>query len=222
MAATDRPPAAARDTTAGVGRRRCPNGPRQRRAPNCAASAAEFSAPSGLAAWRRLTRTRTVPERWSLVHVMDRMEEAFRMLSRLPLPTRPSGYINSMPIYLYDQGDLNSQLETYELERMAKIRNRVRMPPSPAEIARMDEKSKTAKKPPRRQHHRAARAGGEARPARRRGGDDQAHCGIARTVAVEIGDVGLHRAGRGDGARLDRRSGRQVVPVLGAVALSVK
>jgi len=86
-----------------------------------------------------LMRTRTVPERWSLVHVMDRLEEAFRTLSRLPLPTRPKGYINSMPLYLYDRGDLNSQLETYELERMARIRNRVRIPPSPAEIERMEQ-----------------------------------------------------------------------------------
>jgi hypothetical protein len=56
---------------------------------------------------------------------MERLEEAFRILARLPMPTRPKGYINSMPIYLYDRGDLNSQLETYELERMARIRNRV-------------------------------------------------------------------------------------------------
>ena len=86
-----------------------------------------------------LARSRLVPDRWSLLHVMDRLEEAFRILSRLPLPTRPRGYINSMPIYLYDRGDLNSQLETYELERMARLRNRVRLPPSPAEIARMEE-----------------------------------------------------------------------------------
>jgi hypothetical protein len=86
-----------------------------------------------------LTRTRTVPERRSFLFVMERMEEAFRTLSRLAVPTRPKGYINSMPIYLYDRGDLNSQLETYELERMARLRNRVRIPPSPAEIARMEE-----------------------------------------------------------------------------------
>ena len=86
-----------------------------------------------------LTRLRAVPGRWTLLHVMDRMEEAFRILSRLPMPTRPKGYINSMPIYLYDRGDLNSQAETYELERMAKLRNRVRLPPSPAEIARMEQ-----------------------------------------------------------------------------------
>jgi hypothetical protein len=86
-----------------------------------------------------LTRPRRVPDRWSFFHVMARMEEGFHTLSRLPLPTRPRGYINSMPIYLYDRADLNSQLETHELERMARIRNRVRIPPSPAEIARMDE-----------------------------------------------------------------------------------
>jgi hypothetical protein len=86
-----------------------------------------------------LARPRRVPERWSLIYVMERMEEAFRILGRLPMATRPRGYINSMPIYLYDRGDLNSQLETHELERMAQLRNRVRIPPSPAEIARMEE-----------------------------------------------------------------------------------
>jgi hypothetical protein len=86
-----------------------------------------------------LRRPRRVPDRWSFFHVMARMEEGFRTLSRLPLPTRPRGYINSMPVYLYDRADLNSQLETHELERMARLRNRVRIPPSPAEIARMEE-----------------------------------------------------------------------------------
>jgi hypothetical protein len=86
-----------------------------------------------------LRRVRSVPERWSIVHVMDRMEEAFRTLSRLPLPTRPKGFVNSMPVYLYDRGDLNAQLETHELERLAKLRNRVRIPPSPAEVGRMEE-----------------------------------------------------------------------------------
>jgi hypothetical protein len=87
----------------------------------------------------RLARARQVPDRWSLVHVMERMEEAFRTLARLPMATRPRGYVNSMPIHLYDRGDLNAQMETRELERMAQMRNRVRIPPSPAEIARMDE-----------------------------------------------------------------------------------
>jgi hypothetical protein len=84
-------------------------------------------------------RTRRLPERWSVVYVMERMEEAFRTLARLPVATRPRGYVNSMPFYVYDRGDLNAQMETYELERMARLRNRVRIPPSPAEIARMEE-----------------------------------------------------------------------------------
>jgi hypothetical protein len=86
-----------------------------------------------------LARVRRVPERWSFIHVMERMEEAFRILARLPIATRPRGYVNSMPYYLYDRGDLNAQMETHELERMAQLRNRVRIPPSPAEIARMEE-----------------------------------------------------------------------------------
>lgn len=87
----------------------------------------------------RSARARRVPRQWSFIYVMERMEEAFRTLGRLPMATRPRGYINSMPLYAYDRGDLNSQLETYELERMARLRNRVRIPPSPAEIARMEE-----------------------------------------------------------------------------------
>jgi hypothetical protein len=93
----------------------------------------------GIATAAPLARAREVPDRWTFLFVMERMEEGFRILSRLPLPTRPRGYVNSMPIYLYDQADLNSQLETYELERLARMRNRVRILPSPAEIARMEE-----------------------------------------------------------------------------------
>jgi len=86
-----------------------------------------------------LRRARRAPDQWSFVHVMERMEEAFRTLARLPLATRPRGYINSMPFYRYDRGDLNAQLETHELERLAKERNRVVIPPSPGDIARMEE-----------------------------------------------------------------------------------
>ncbi|MGB7101353.1 MAG: hypothetical protein WBD95_21620, partial [Xanthobacteraceae bacterium] len=49
------------------------------------------------------------------------MEEAFRTLARLPIATRPRGYVNSMPFYVYDRGDLNAQIETHELEAMARF-----------------------------------------------------------------------------------------------------
>ena len=84
-------------------------------------------------------RRRTVPACWSVIAVMERMEEAFRTLARLPVAVRPRGFINSMPFYLYDRGDLNAQIETQELERMTRVRNRVRLPPAPAEIERMEE-----------------------------------------------------------------------------------
>jgi len=88
---------------------------------------------------RSFRRARTVPDRWSLVHVMERLEEGFRILGRLPIATRPRGYVNSMPFPIYDRADLNAQLESYELERLAQLRNRVRIPPTPAEIGRMEE-----------------------------------------------------------------------------------
>lgn len=91
------------------------------------------------AAPRSFLRARPVPDRWSLVHVMERLEEGFRILARLPIATRPRGYVNSMPFPIYDRADLNAQLETYELERLAQLRNRVRIPPTPAEIGRMEE-----------------------------------------------------------------------------------
>jgi hypothetical protein len=84
-------------------------------------------------------RRRVVPERWSVIAVLERMEEAFRTLARLPIAVRPRGYVNSMPFYVYDRGDLNAQMETHELEHMARLRNRVRIPPSPAEVERMEE-----------------------------------------------------------------------------------
>ena len=93
----------------------------------------------GSSAPQTLLRARRVPDRWSVIFVMERLEEAFRILARLPIATRPRGYINSMPFHLYERGDLNAQIETYELERMAQLRNRVRIPPAPAEIARMEE-----------------------------------------------------------------------------------
>jgi hypothetical protein len=46
-----------------------------------------------------LVRAHRVPDRWSFIYVMERMEQAFRTLGRLPMATRPRGYVNSMPIY---------------------------------------------------------------------------------------------------------------------------
>jgi hypothetical protein len=79
------------------------------------------------------------PKDWTWDHIMERMEEGFRTLRRVPASTGPRGHRNSMPRYDYDHGDLNAQLETYEIERLAKLRNRVRLRPSPDEISRMEQ-----------------------------------------------------------------------------------
>lgn len=80
-----------------------------------------------------------LPAQWNIVHVMDRLEEAFEVLSRLPMTTRPRAHANSMPRYAYEQSDLVAQVETFELEKLTAARNRVRFRPSPAEIARSEQ-----------------------------------------------------------------------------------
>jgi hypothetical protein len=56
-----------------------------------------------------LARPRRVPESWSFLHVMERMEEGFRVLGRLPVATRPRGYVNSMPIYMEENRKLQDR-----------------------------------------------------------------------------------------------------------------
>lgn len=58
---------------------------------------------------RPLARARRLPQSWTFLHVMERMEEGFRVLSRLPMATRPRGYVNSMPIYLEENRKLQDR-----------------------------------------------------------------------------------------------------------------
>lgn len=84
-------------------------------------------------------KRQALPAQWNLVHVMDRLAEAFEVLGRLPMTTRPRAHANSMPTYSYEASDLVAQVETFELERLTAQRNRVRFRPSPAEIARSEQ-----------------------------------------------------------------------------------
>jgi Phage conserved hypothetical protein BR0599 len=45
---------------------------------------------TGQTSLQSLIRARRVPDRWSVPHVMDRLEEGFRTLSRLPLQSSPN------------------------------------------------------------------------------------------------------------------------------------
>lgn len=85
-----------------------------------------------------VARRRKLPEIWTFIHVADRTEEAADVLMRLPAGGK-SGFGSSMPAYVYDFHDLVAQGETYELDRLLKQRNRVRLPAAPDAIERMNE-----------------------------------------------------------------------------------
>lgn len=86
-----------------------------------------------------LRRQREVPLQWNVVHVMDRITEAYAVLSRLPVTMRPKGYGSAMPAYTHDRYDHNAQMETGEFVEALEAQNRVRLPASPAEITRMSQ-----------------------------------------------------------------------------------
>jgi hypothetical protein len=79
------------------------------------------------------------PERWGELVVMDRLEEAFTTLGRLGGRVWPKEFGNGWPKYVYDRADMNAQLETGELERTLGQQNRVRIPPTAAQISRCEE-----------------------------------------------------------------------------------
>lgn len=101
---------------------------------------AQFLGVIGLHA--RVVAQSIVPAYWTVWRVMDRLEEAFETLSRIPVQRGPRGYSNSMPAYRRDIFDRNSQIigqESDELERQARLKNRVRLGASAAQIGRMNE-----------------------------------------------------------------------------------
>lgn len=88
------------------------------------------------------SRAREIPERWTLIHVLDRLEEAYSVLAGMPMATRPKQYGNAMPtphqqkLSIYDQIEM---LGTGELEQLHEDRNRVRLAPTSAQVTRMEQ-----------------------------------------------------------------------------------
>jgi hypothetical protein len=91
---------------------------------------------------RRSRREREVPAQWSQIHVLDRIEEAFEVMAMMPAATRPKQFGAAWPAYTYDRGDLNAQLETFELEKTLADRNKVRLSPTAAQVTRMEQASR--------------------------------------------------------------------------------
>ena len=81
-------------------------------------------------------KTRQLPPQWTVVHVIDRLEEAVEVLGRLP--ERSVGSSGSAwPSYKHEYADRIAQIETGEFERALNERNVVRRSATPAEITRM-------------------------------------------------------------------------------------
>jgi hypothetical protein len=87
----------------------------------------------------RARREREVPAQWTIIHVLDRLEEAVEVRAMMPAATRPKEFGSVWPAYTYDRFDLNSQMETEELEKTLADRNKVRLQPSAAQVSRAEE-----------------------------------------------------------------------------------
>jgi hypothetical protein len=83
-----------------------------------------------------------LPERWTQIHVWDRLEEGYEVLAGMPTATRPKAYGSAWPtvqkerLSIYDQIQM---LGTGEIEQMHEDRNRVRMAATSAQVTRMEQ-----------------------------------------------------------------------------------
>jgi hypothetical protein len=87
-------------------------------------------------------RSREIPDRWTMIHALDRLEEAYAVLAGLPAATRPKAYGGAWPNVVQEKIPLVVQAElaaSGELEVQQADKNRVRLPPTTAEITRMEE-----------------------------------------------------------------------------------
>lgn len=85
---------------------------------------------------------REVPDRWTQIHVLDRLEEAYAVLGGMPTATRPKQYGNTMPTPDRERLSIRDQIEmmgTGELEQMHEDRNRVRLAATSAQVSRMEQ-----------------------------------------------------------------------------------
>lgn len=80
------------------------------------------------------------PGGWSVARVMDRIEEGYTTLGRLPMRVWPKAYGNAMPGYFHEHADLVGQVATGELERTLLERNDYKLRGATSgEIARMEQ-----------------------------------------------------------------------------------
>jgi Domain of unknown function (DUF6362) len=79
---------------------------------------------------------------WTIVHTLDRLEEAFHVMAMMPAATRPKAYGSAWPSVVQEKIPLVILAEmsaSGELETQQKEQNRVRLPPSSAQVSRMEQ-----------------------------------------------------------------------------------
>lgn len=83
-----------------------------------------------------------VPDTWSQIHVLDRLEEAYGVMAMMPAATRPKAFGSAWPSFVQDKIPLVILAEmsaSGDLETQQDEQNRVRAPPSSAQITRMEQ-----------------------------------------------------------------------------------
>ena len=87
-------------------------------------------------------RERDVPAQWTQIHVLDRLEEAAQVRAMMPASTRPKAFGTAWPSIVQERIPLVVQAEmasTGELEAQQEDKNRVRLPPTAAQVTRAEE-----------------------------------------------------------------------------------
>lgn len=96
----------------------------------------------GSAEPRPRRRERSVPAQWTQIHVLDRLEEAVEVRAMMPASTRPKEFGTAWPSIVQERIPLVVQAEmaaTGELEAQQEDKNRVRLPPTAAQVTRAEE-----------------------------------------------------------------------------------
>lgn len=85
---------------------------------------------------------REIPDRWTQVHVLDRLEDAFRTLASQPggmIKPRSSSVWPAMAQQKLSFKDLIDMMGTGELEQREADQNRVRLAPTSQQVTRMEQ-----------------------------------------------------------------------------------
>jgi hypothetical protein len=85
---------------------------------------------------------REIPDRWTIIHTLDRLEEAYQVLAGMPMATRPKQYGSAMPEVSRQKLTHLEWIEAYrsgDLAQHEEEKNRVRPRVTTAQVTRMEQ-----------------------------------------------------------------------------------